>query len=103
MSRRRYELTARARLDLLQIWNYLAERASLDVADKVAADIESAVERLVQTPGLGHRREDVTARDCLFYRVHSFLIVYRPKTKPLHVLRVIHGARDLPEALEDLL
>jgi len=100
MSKARYELTARARLDLLQIWNYLAERASLDVADKVAADIELAIERLVKTPGIGHRREDVTARECLFYRVHSFLIVYRPKTKPLHIVRVIHGARDLPDALE---
>jgi len=45
------------------IWNYLAEDSSLRVADKVLADIESAILKLTKTPQLGHRRPDLTDRD----------------------------------------
>jgi hypothetical protein len=31
--------------------------------------------------------------------VHSFLIVYRPETKPLEILRVVRGWRDVVEVL----
>jgi plasmid stabilization system protein ParE len=43
MSKRAYDFSATARLDLLQIWLHLAETASLQVADRVAAEIESAL------------------------------------------------------------
>lgn len=101
MKKSPYELTAAARLDLLHIWNYLAENASLNVADKVISDIERAMRKLVKTPWLGHRREDLTQRDVLFYLVHSYLIIYRPERKPLHVLRVLHGARDVQSLLAE--
>ncbi len=39
MSQGAYDLSAAARLDLLEVWNYLAEMTSLDTADKAAADI----------------------------------------------------------------
>lgn len=102
MSKPRYELSAAARFDLLQTWNYLAEQATLDVADKVVADIESAIVRIVRTPGIGHARTDLTARDLLFYRVHCYLIVYRADTKPLlHVIRILHAARDVKGMLQE--
>ena len=53
-----YELTTAARLDLLQVWNYLAEQASIGVADKVVADLEAGIRKVAQTPALGHRRAD---------------------------------------------
>jgi toxin ParE1/3/4 len=95
-----YELTAAARLDLLQAWNYLAETASLDVADKVLGDIEQAIERLVETPGLGHKRKDLTKRQLLFYSVGWYLVIYRAKRRPLHVIRVLHAARDIQTILK---
>ena len=95
MSRRPYELSAVGRLDLLQIWNYLAEHVSLKVADQVSAEIEQAIRKLTKTPGLGHRRPDLTGRNILFYSVRSYLIIYRPDKKPLNVLRILHGARDI--------
>jgi antitoxin ParD1/3/4/toxin ParE1/3/4 len=101
MSRRAYELSAAARLDLLQIWNYLAEASSLNVADKVVADIEASIRKIAKTPGLGHRRPDLTDRDILFYRVHSYLILYRPDKKPLNVVRIVHGSRDVKSLLAE--
>ncbi len=54
MRKHPYELSAAARLDLLQTWNYLAEHASLKVADKLLADIERAIRTIAKNPGHGH-------------------------------------------------
>jgi toxin ParE1/3/4 len=101
MSKPAYELSAAARLDLLHAWNYLAEHTSLEVADQVLTDIESAIIDLAKTPSLGHRRTDLTPRDLLFFLVHSYLIVYRPDKRPLNVVRVLHSARDVKTLLAD--
>lgn len=34
--------------------------------------------------------------------IYSFLIVYRPSTRPLQVIRVLRGARDVRRILERL-
>jgi len=99
MRRRPYQLTSAARLDLLHAWNYLAEAASLQLADKVIADIEASIEKLAKSPGLGHRRADLTSRDLRFYLVHSYFVIYRPDQKPLHVARILHSARDVKTEL----
>ncbi len=101
MSKPTYELSAAGRLDLLQTWNYLAEHASLEVADRVLADIEAAICDIAKAPATGHRRIDLTDRDILFFRVHSYLIVYRPDKRPLNVLRVLHSARDVKSLLDE--
>ena len=90
-----YELTALARLDLLQIWNYLADEESIALADRMLADIEKAMLELVEMPGKGHRRQDLTRRPLLFYLVHSYQIVYRADLTPLRVVRVLHAAQNV--------
>jgi plasmid stabilization system protein ParE len=84
-----------ARLDPLQIWNYLAETSSLSVADKVLADIRTGIRKIASSPSLGHRRDDLTDLPLRFFRVHKYLIVYDARTNPTKVARVLHGARDL--------
>jgi toxin ParE1/3/4 len=88
-----YELSARARLDLLEIWEHIADR-DVDAADRVLADLRGAMVKLAEFPGLGHRRADVADARYLFWRVHSFIIVYLPETRPLAISRVVHGRRD---------
>ena len=34
-----------------------------------------------------------------FWSVYSYLIVYKPDSKPLKVIRVLHGARDVGAVL----
>ena len=63
--------------------------------------IEPFIRKLVKSPNLGHRRFDLTDRDLLFFRVHSYLIVYRPAMKPLNVVRVLHAARDVKSLLAE--
>lgn len=88
-----YQLSARARLDLLDIWNDIAER-DIDTAGRILADLQSAMLRLSEFPGIGHRRADVPDPRFRFWRVHCFIVAYLPGARPLSSNRVVHGHRD---------
>jgi plasmid stabilization system protein ParE len=90
----RYVLSAQARLDLLQIWNRIAEQ-NIDAADTVKEELRRAMNQLVSQPGMGHRRKDVRNPRYRFWTVYSYLIAYHPDTVPLQIVRVVHGARDI--------
>jgi len=95
-----FELTSAARLDLLQIWNYLAELASVDVADAMLSDLESAMMKLSDRPGIGHRRDDITRRDLRFYLVHRYFVIFRPDSVPLRITRVLHASQNLKKIIK---
>ena len=50
-------------------------------------------------PGLGHVREDLTGRPLKFWPVYSYLVAYDPETKPIQIIRVLHGMRDIEDIL----
>jgi hypothetical protein len=52
-----------------------------------------------QTPGSGHRRDNLTTENVRFSPVYSYLIVYRLDTKPLQIAAILHGRRDLERIL----
>jgi len=93
-----YVLTPFAEQDLNDIWDHIA-MDNLDAADRVHRQLESAMRRLAKTPRIGHFREDLADRRQRFFLVFSYLIVYRPETKPLQIVRVLHAARDVRELL----
>jgi plasmid stabilization system protein ParE len=92
--RARYKLSPEALRDLRDVWEFIAED-NLDAADRVRAEFFDAFNGLVEMPNKGHRREDLTDLPVLFWPVRSYLIIYRPHI-PLEIVRVVHGARDIP-------
>ena len=91
----RYRLAPEARQDIKEIWSFIA-RDSIEGAGRVRQEIRDSCRRLAQHPYTGHERDDLTSReDVRFWPVHSYLIIYRPSTRPLEILRVIHGKRDV--------
>ena len=94
-----YHLTPQARSDLLEITDYILANSSADRAKSVVAVIREAIEKVADMPGIGHKREDLTAEDVRFWTVYKYHIVYRPETNPLQVVAVISGWRDLPTEL----
>ena len=91
-----YLLTPRAIDDLDSIWAYIAQDNAA-AADRVEAAIFTACERLARYPLLGSRRPDVTPHALRFWPVSRFpnyVIVYRPESKPLQVVAVLHRRRD---------
>jgi len=83
----RFVLTGPAERDLDQIKNFLSE------------DIRAALKLRGNKPGVGHLREDLTVRPVKFWPIYSYLIVYDPETKPVQILRVLHGMRGVEEIL----
>lgn len=93
----KYALTPSAEYDLEQIWNYIAAH-NIQAADALEDEFFEAFELLGEFPRLGHVRPDWTQEPVRFMPVRHYLVVYR-LDNPVEVLRVLHGARSIPEVL----
>ena len=96
-----WQLTPRARRDLFEIWDYIAEDDS-KAANRLEQAVYESCDLLSKTPLAGFVRENLTSLPVRFWVVqpHSnYLIVYDPAAKPVQVIRIIHAARDLRSEL----
>ena len=93
-----YILTEPAQLDLEEIDEYVESDSGRRAAEHVLDAIHGAINDLVRLPSLGRTRVDVPG-DYLFYRVFRYLIVFRRRREMVVILRIIHGARDVPRQL----
>jgi plasmid stabilization system protein ParE len=93
--RERYVLSADAALDLEDIWEYIAAD-NVDAADRWTGKLFDAFEVLGRTPGMGHKREDLTAYPVLFWPVGAYLVIYRADRLPVEIVSVTRGSRDIP-------
>ena len=69
------------------------------MADRVEATIRAKIALLAANPGVGHTRPDLMDEPVRFLSVWSYLIVYLPDSKPLKVVRILHGYRDVERDL----
>jgi plasmid stabilization system protein ParE len=95
----RFIFTEEAETDLLEILDYLADERE-SAAVRVRDAIYDAVEKIAERPGIGHTREDLTDRALKFWSVYSYLVVYDPESRPLTIVAVLHGARNVGEMLK---
>jgi plasmid stabilization system protein ParE len=98
-----FQLTPRALSDIGDIWDYIGED-NVDAANRVESAIFSACESLARHPLLGSKRSEITPLPVRFWtvaRFPNFIVVYRPDTRPLQVIAVLHGKRDLKALLEE--
>jgi toxin ParE1/3/4 len=56
---------------------------------------------LAQRPELGQMRRDLIDLPLRFWPVFSYLIVYDPARRPIEIVAVLHGARDLSRILSE--
>ncbi len=95
-----YRFSARALRDLSAIVRRIQREHGRGRAEQFQNEVVRAAENLAAHPRMGHVRPDLTAKAIRFWTVHSHLIVYRPESVPLKVLRLLHGSRD-PSDLRD--
>jgi antitoxin ParD1/3/4/toxin ParE1/3/4 len=95
-----YILGPDAALDLDDIWEYIAADR-IDAADQWIAKLFDAFEAIGRMPGIGHKREDLTAYPVLFWPVGSYLIIYRTRADrhAVEIVAVTQGSRDIPTFL----
>jgi toxin ParE1/3/4 len=90
-----------ARSDLGEIWDYYAvELENPDAADRIRDEIFEAFHKLVKTPGMGHFRSDLAKEPLRFWLVRRYLILYRSEKRPIEIVRVLHGSRDVQAILD---
>ena len=96
---RGYRFTRTALRELNEIVAYIAADSPAP-ALRVRESIFDACDKLGRQPGMGHRREDITAADVRFWNVRGrFLIVYAHDRRPIEILRVFRAGRDVQAAL----
>ena len=96
---KRYLLTDDAKQDLKGIRLYLTREAGQRIAKSAVAKIKDSFEFLSRTPGAGHSREDLTGAPLKFWSVYSYLIIYDSAKRPIEIVRVLHGHREVDAIL----
>ena len=86
-----------ARNDILEIFKYIESHGSESIAQGLMAAIVNTCDFLANYPDLGRRR---TEYDDFGFEVRSitergYLILYIYFDAEVHIIRVIHGARDI--------
>jgi toxin ParE1/3/4 len=90
--------TSFANLDLIEIAFRIAEQNPA-AADAWFDSIGEKCQLLARMPELGRKRPDL-APDLRSFPVGNYVIFYRPVSDGIQVIRVLHGARDIPAPLE---
>jgi len=94
----RYILSDTAASELREIISYIRAR-SPRAAKRVNSEFRTAMRKLADFPLMGHTRDDVSDDSLRVWSLYSYLIVYRPATKPVEIVHVVHGARDIGRLL----
>lgn len=82
-----------AELDLLEIWDYIADD-SLDLADDFLDRIEEKLQALARNPGMGRRREELLP-GLQSFPIGNYVVFYREIEDGIDVIRVLRGSRDI--------
>jgi plasmid stabilization system protein ParE len=91
---KRYLLTGPAAADLDDILDYIAAQ-SVRNAVLVATRLEAPFGRIADAPGIGHRGEELRDDSLRVIATSGYVVIYGPTSKPLHILRVVRGMREL--------
>lgn len=86
--------TSEAELDRTEIALHIA-RDNPAAADRWLETIDGKCRRLAQTPELGRKRFEL-APNLRSLSAGNYVIFYRPISDGIQLIRVLHGARDIP-------
>jgi len=92
--RRRFVLTPEANSDLREILLDIAEENPA-AAERLRMEIYETLHHLGKSPGMGHYHEELLDRRYRFWNWYSYVICYRWDRKPIQIIAVVHGAREL--------
>ena len=84
--------------DLFEVWRRIAED-SVELADRIDGEFHELFASLGKMPHQGHTRKDLTSHPVLFIPLYSFLIVYQPDVKPVRIMAVLRGKRNIRRVL----
>jgi toxin ParE1/3/4 len=95
-----YVVTQLAQADLEEIASYLQEESPR--ASRITRKrLKAAMGKLARFPKMGHVRETLAPDYVRFWPVYPYAIIYRTDLSPIHIVRVLHMARDFARILDE--
>jgi plasmid stabilization system protein ParE len=95
------KLSLKARQDIRDAAAWIA-RDNRDAARRFRDRLRAAAVLIGQHAKVGRVRPDLAQEPIRFLALPGFPYVYDCDQRPPLILRVLHGARDLPELMQDL-
>jgi len=91
----RVRLSKQARVDLNEIWLYIANSSSdADTADRLTEAVSECLALLGRFPYLGKSLQDSTYQNVRTFPVQNYVIFYEVLPGKVRILRIIHSSRD---------
>jgi toxin ParE1/3/4 len=90
---KRYIVSADARADLDEIWDYIAGRSSAETASMFLWRFYDAFASLAQSPSAGVAVPGLGEDSARKFPMGNYLIYYRPMRGKVMIWRVLHGKR----------
>jgi toxin ParE1/3/4 len=87
-------LTEQAEADLDDLWAYIAADNAA-AADRLVDAVLEGSRTHVRFPNMGQSRDELRPGIRSFV-VSPYVVFYRPVEGTIEVLRILHGARDIP-------
>jgi toxin ParE1/3/4 len=95
-----FHVTKKAERELDRIFVYWAQRAGVDLADKVIDSIEERFALLGDFPYIGLNSDEL-APGVFRFPAGDYLIYYRKERCVIKILHIFHGAREQARAFRD--
>jgi toxin ParE1/3/4 len=95
-----FHVTKKAEGDLDNIFVYWAQRAGIDVADKLIDSIEDRFAMLGDYPLIGRKCNEI-APGIRVFPTDKYLIYYQKERGLIKILHILHGARDQTRAFKN--
>jgi|SRR4051812_7221000 plasmid stabilization system protein ParE len=94
-----FRVSAEAQSDLIDIWRHIAED-SVELADRIDREFDELFAALARMPSMGHSRKELTKRPLLFFPMYSFMVIYRKDVRPIRIIAVLRGRRNLKRIIK---
>lgn len=94
------ERTRRTRVDMLQIWVYVAER-NPPAADRVISRLNADIATLGRNSMIGESIDHL-APGLRRFASGNYVILFRPLENGVRLVRVVHASRSITEVLDGI-
>jgi toxin ParE1/3/4 len=97
-----YILSPESQQDIFEIWSYLVAEAGVELANQIESELFDDFDLLARSPGIGHKRQDLTKFPMFFYRAfpYQYMIIYRMEKAGVEIVGVLHAKRDIKKILK---
>lgn len=97
MPKNKYVLSREADNDLEKIFDYTFEEFGFNQAVKYLDEIDEVFVKIINTPEIGRSRNEIK-KSVYSLPIGSHIVFYTIQIDYIRILRVLHGAKDLPKS-----